>query len=195
MALGLTTRRMPSLSAIENTGPMPTEITNLSELKEHIKRFKHRADLSNSSTRSKSASPPATTPSVHAWMSRVLPQNSAYPLRRCAKRSISYRQLVWLSFAHDVAQSCADITPLRLLEMFEVMADPEAMCGRLAARRMTPEEESALRQAHHACEMARDAEDPDEHYRRREAFHHQIYTASHNAVRRHRPAGVPRRHT
>jgi DNA-binding GntR family transcriptional regulator len=75
----------------------------------------------------------------------------------------------------------ADVTPARLFEMFEVMAELEAMCGRLAARRMTPEEEQALRQAHLDCDNARDLGDSDEYYRRNELFHHLIYEGSHNA--------------
>jgi len=74
----------------------------------------------------------------------------------------------------------ADVSPSRLFEMFEVMAELEAMCGRLAARRITPEEEKELRQAHFACEKARDCGNSDEYYRRNELFHHLIYATSHN---------------
>lgn len=75
----------------------------------------------------------------------------------------------------------AEITAQRLCEMFEVMAELEAMCGRLAARRMTDADQQALLQAHHACEGARDLADPDEYYRRNEQFHRAVYSASHNA--------------
>lgn len=34
--------------------------------------------------------------------------------------------------------------PRRLIEMFEVMAELEAMCGRLVARRLTPDTEAAM---------------------------------------------------
>ena len=74
----------------------------------------------------------------------------------------------------------ADIGPARLCEIFEVMAELEAMCGRLAARRIGEAEQKELLKAHHACEAARDAQDPDEYYRRNEVFHQCIYTASHN---------------
>jgi len=73
------------------------------------------------------------------------------------------------------------IGPSRLCEMFDVMAELEAMCGRLAARRITPEEQERLRAAHLACETARRDNDPDAYYRLNEAFHRAIYTASHNA--------------
>lgn len=75
----------------------------------------------------------------------------------------------------------ADIGPQQLIEMFEVMAEFEAMCGRLAARRMSPAEHSALLAAHQACKEARDASDPDEYFTMNEAFHEQIYAGSRNA--------------
>lgn len=75
----------------------------------------------------------------------------------------------------------AEIGPHQLCEMFEVMAELEAMCGRLAARRMTPAEQLALAAAHKACEEARDANDTDSYYRLNEQFHYLIYAASHNS--------------
>lgn len=75
----------------------------------------------------------------------------------------------------------AEIGPQQLCEMFEVMAELEAMCGRLAARRITPSEQFALAAAHKACEQARDANDPDNYYRLNEQFHYLIYAASHNS--------------
>jgi len=74
----------------------------------------------------------------------------------------------------------AEASPTRLCEMFEVMAELESMCGRLAARRITPEEQVKLLDAHRACEVARDAEDPDAYDRLNEVFHECIYRASHN---------------
>ncbi len=68
----------------------------------------------------------------------------------------------------------------RVCEMFEVMAELEAMCGRLAARRITPGEQQALQDAHRACEGARDANTPDVYYQLNEVFHRRIYEASHN---------------
>ncbi|PKO39918.1 MAG: GntR family transcriptional regulator [Betaproteobacteria bacterium HGW-Betaproteobacteria-6] len=68
----------------------------------------------------------------------------------------------------------------RVCEMFEVMAELEAMCGRLAARRITPSEQVALQEAHRACEAARDANTPDIYYQLNEVFHQRIYEASHN---------------
>ncbi len=68
----------------------------------------------------------------------------------------------------------------QLIEMFEVMAELEGMCGRLAARRISETELAVLREAHRRCEAAAQAGDPDEYYYENEAFHEGIYRASHN---------------
>lgn len=75
----------------------------------------------------------------------------------------------------------AEIGPQQLVEMFEVMSELEAMCGRLAARRMSPTEHAGLLAAHQACKDARDAHDTDDYYYKNESFHEQIYAGSHNA--------------
>jgi DNA-binding GntR family transcriptional regulator len=75
----------------------------------------------------------------------------------------------------------AEIPPQHLVEMFEVMAELEAMCGRLAARRMSKEEQKELLNAHQACLTARDAQDADDYYFRNERFHELIYMGSHNS--------------
>jgi DNA-binding GntR family transcriptional regulator len=74
-----------------------------------------------------------------------------------------------------------ELSPRRLVEMFEVMADLEAMCGRLAARRMLEVEHRALLQAHAGCEAARNSGDADAYYLKNEVFHHVIYAGSHNS--------------
>jgi DNA-binding GntR family transcriptional regulator len=74
-----------------------------------------------------------------------------------------------------------EVAPQQLVEMFEVMAELEAMCGRLAARRMVAEEHERLLAAHEACRDARNAGDSDTYYYKNEAFHEQIYAGSHNA--------------
>lgn len=68
----------------------------------------------------------------------------------------------------------------QLIEMFEVMAELEGMCGRLAARRITAEELATLREALTRCEAAAEQGDPDDYYYENERFHHCIYQASHN---------------
>ena len=69
----------------------------------------------------------------------------------------------------------------RLTEMFEVMAELEVMCVRLAVRRATPDEIRGLRLLHEACKAAHDDADPDAYYRQNEAFHRALYRLSHNA--------------
>jgi DNA-binding GntR family transcriptional regulator len=74
----------------------------------------------------------------------------------------------------------AEISAQRLLEMYEVAAELEGMCGRLAARRISDAQLEELLRAHHACDEAREKGDPDEYFRRNEEFHKVIYAASHN---------------
>ncbi len=68
----------------------------------------------------------------------------------------------------------------QLIEMFEVMAELEGMCGRLAARRIRPEELAALQDALRRCEASAASGDADEYYYENEDFHQSIYAASHN---------------
>lgn len=74
----------------------------------------------------------------------------------------------------------AEVAPEQLVEMFEVMAELEAMCGRLAARRMSPDDHAALQSAHEACRDACLAGDADAYYYKNEQFHDAIYAGSHN---------------
>jgi DNA-binding GntR family transcriptional regulator len=74
----------------------------------------------------------------------------------------------------------ARVTPQRLQEMFEVMAELEAMCARLAAASLTEDERAQLVAAHQACAACVDAADPDGYYRVNEAFHQTLYLLSHN---------------
>ena len=87
----------------------------------------------------------------------------------------------------------AEVTPQRLLEMFEVMAELEAMCGRLAARRMSAADQEVLMRAHKACELACIAEDPDAYYRENEQFHYTIYAASHSGFLKEQSTAMHRR--
>ena len=73
-----------------------------------------------------------------------------------------------------------EVSPHRLVEMFEVMGEMEAMCGRQAARRMVPSEHEALLAAHSSCTAACAAKDTDAYYYQNERFHQLIYEGSHN---------------
>ena len=87
----------------------------------------------------------------------------------------------------------AEVSPHRMVEMFEVMGELEAMCGRLAARRMLPPEHERLLAAHRACEAAREASDPDAYYYENECFHHIIYEGSHNGFLEQQASALHRR--
>jgi DNA-binding GntR family transcriptional regulator len=71
------------------------------------------------------------------------------------------------------------LSTTRMTGMFEVMAELEAMCARLAARRMSGAEHEDLRAAHRACEAVQG--NPDDYNYWNEEFHYFIYGASHNA--------------
>ena len=68
----------------------------------------------------------------------------------------------------------------KLVEMFETMAELEAVCGRLAARRMIDEECELLRQVHESCGRAAESGDPDLYYAENAKFHEVIYNGCHN---------------
>ncbi|MYM39313.1 GntR family transcriptional regulator [Duganella qianjiadongensis] len=74
----------------------------------------------------------------------------------------------------------AELGPQQLVEMFEMMSELEATCGRLAARRMTREEQQALLAAHQDCMQAMESAEPDVYYYKNELFHEAIYAGSHN---------------
>ena len=75
----------------------------------------------------------------------------------------------------------AQITPLRLLEMFEVMGELEAMCARLAARRATESDLAALQAVHEDCRAAANGRDTDAYFYANERFHFGLYAAARNA--------------
>lgn len=74
----------------------------------------------------------------------------------------------------------AAIPPDRLVEMFEVMAELEALSGRLAARRLTAAGRQELLEAHEAGQAAAGRADPDAYYYENERLHAAIYAASGN---------------
>jgi DNA-binding GntR family transcriptional regulator len=69
---------------------------------------------------------------------------------------------------------------VELVEMFEVMAELEALCGRLAAKRISPGELAELSVAARACERALEQQDSDAYYHDNEQFHSLIYKTSGN---------------
>jgi DNA-binding GntR family transcriptional regulator len=73
------------------------------------------------------------------------------------------------------------------------MAELEAMCGRLAARRMSDIDHRPLVHAQEACEALRNKHDPDGYYHQNEVFHHVIYKASHNSFLAEQASALHRR--
>ncbi|MEM7641655.1 MAG: GntR family transcriptional regulator [Pseudomonadota bacterium] len=67
-----------------------------------------------------------------------------------------------------------------LLEMFEVMAEFEAICARLATGLATDEAIAELRDANEGCRAAVETNDADGYYRANERFHHLLYAQSGN---------------
>lgn len=71
--------------------------------------------------------------------------------------------------------------PVELMEMFEVMAELESVCGRLAARRISEEALAELEAANALCQRAVEAANADDYYDHNERFHHIIYRESGNS--------------
>jgi len=69
----------------------------------------------------------------------------------------------------------------RLLQMFEVMAEMEATCARLAARRMTLEERKALEHQHLVCGKSSASGDSDYYYEENARYHTLICNGAHNS--------------
>jgi len=70
--------------------------------------------------------------------------------------------------------------PVELIEMFEVMAELEAVSARLAAARISENALAKLHAANERCKHAVEAQDTDGYYRENEQFHANIYRQSGN---------------
>ncbi|PZN97747.1 MAG: GntR family transcriptional regulator [Hyphomicrobiales bacterium] len=71
-------------------------------------------------------------------------------------------------------------TPTQLDDMFEVMAELEALCAGLAARNMSVPERRALEALHDDLRLLVHEGDPARYHATNEAFHAAIYAGSHN---------------
>lgn len=69
-----------------------------------------------------------------------------------------------------------------LFEMFELMGELEAACGRFACRRMTGRQEERLDRQLALCAEAARRDDLDVYYAENELFHQTIYLAAGNSV-------------
>ena len=80
-----------------------------------------------------------------------------------------------------------------LIEMFEVMAELEAMCARLAARRADTAMQTDLALAMQECEHQAQAGTPNDYYHANEAFHQLVYQASGNQYLSQQTLGLKNR--
>ncbi|MCY1254212.1 Transcriptional regulator NanR [compost metagenome] len=67
-----------------------------------------------------------------------------------------------------------------LFAMFELLAELESVCAKLAARRMTKQETEMLRAAHEAAASSCDARDPEAYAVANSRFHQVLYDGCHN---------------
>lgn len=74
----------------------------------------------------------------------------------------------------------ATVTVTQLLHMFEVMAELESFCARLAARRMSEAERRHLAEVHAACRHFAEKSEAHAYYDANRRFHEVIYAGSHN---------------
>jgi DNA-binding GntR family transcriptional regulator len=74
----------------------------------------------------------------------------------------------------------ATLTIPKLIEMFQVMAELEGLCARLAARRVSPEKLAALDDSHAACARTVAENDPAGFLEANRIFHETLYSASSN---------------
>lgn len=70
--------------------------------------------------------------------------------------------------------------PRQLHDMFEAMAELEALCAGLSARNMTAAERRGLEQLHQELRALVHRGDPLRYHERNEAFHGAIYAGTHN---------------
>lgn len=73
-----------------------------------------------------------------------------------------------------------NVTVERLNQMFEVMAELEAACARLAAERMTARELTDLEALHEETRIAVEAGDHEAYEKLNRRFHNAIYSGTHN---------------
>ena len=74
----------------------------------------------------------------------------------------------------------ARLSAHKLIEMFQVMAQLEGLCAKLAARRISTEHLAALNELQATLVTLVDSDDADEFYEVNRRFHELIYEASQN---------------
>lgn len=107
-----------------------------------------------------------------------------YALSRTPVRE-ALQELVALSLAQRQPYKgvvVAEITQERLDQLFEAMAEVEAMCGRISAQRMTPTERAQLADLHREMEGFVSRGEVAAYEEANRAFHEAIYEGTHNTA-------------
>ena len=102
---------------------------------------------------------------------------SRTPVREALRQLAASELVDWRPHQSAVV---ASVTIPKMVEMLEVMAEVEAFCGRLAARRMTPDERKNLIELHKKCQPAVKAGDRAAYNQVNRLFHEAIYAGTHN---------------
>ena len=102
---------------------------------------------------------------------------SRTPVREALRQLAAASLVEWRPHQSAVV---AKITPSKMVEMFEVMAELEGFCGRLAARRMTSAEHANLISIHRKFRPYVVARDREGYHALNKTFHDAIYAGSHN---------------
>jgi DNA-binding GntR family transcriptional regulator len=103
---------------------------------------------------------------------------SRTPVRE-ALRQLSTSGLVEMRPRRGVVVT--QLSPERVMDMFEATAEIEALCVRLATHRASPLELSGLLEIHDASKAAVAAEDVDAYDELNRQFHERLYAATHNS--------------
>jgi DNA-binding GntR family transcriptional regulator len=102
---------------------------------------------------------------------------SRTPVREALRQLAAASLVEWRPHQSAIV---AKITPSKMVEMFEVMAELEGFCGRLAARRMTSAEHANLISIHREFRPYVEARDREGYHALNKTFHDAIYAGSHN---------------
>jgi len=102
---------------------------------------------------------------------------SRTPVREALRQLAAASLVEWRPHQSAIV---AKITPSKMVEMFEVMAELEGFCGRLAARRMTASEHANLISIHRKFRPYVQARDREGYHALNQTFHDAISAGSHN---------------
>jgi|SRR5665213_842127 len=102
---------------------------------------------------------------------------SRTPVREALRQLAASEMIEWRPHQSAIV---AQITPSKMVEMFEMMAELEGFCGRLSARRMSPAEHAELLAAHKKFEPYVKSGNKEGYHAMNKAFHRLIYAGAHN---------------